>query len=172
MSRLKKQRSKFIAASKLVKIDNAASENRIANNFATTGTDTNRLFAVKKSFESRNLLKVNGLRFKAQVVANMIQTCIDVGADNALYISGAHPKLGSWTQAIKLNCENDITWFANLDPGTRDSEFKFLIGPDDLGDNPSTSALIWEHGHNRQMYFRYFNVYKQDFNPGSNLVYK
>ncbi|MBA2653551.1 MAG: hypothetical protein H0U71_00600 [Gammaproteobacteria bacterium] len=78
---------------------------------------------------------------------------INVGVDRALFISGATRDLSKWKKAIRLDCINPSQWSINLKSNLLETEFKFLLGPYDLGPkvDVSNANLTWEQGQNRRI---------------------
>lgn len=77
-----------------------------------------------------------------------IKVNIDVGFGQAVFISG--DAIGNWKHAQRLHCVSEHEWTINIRRSklTANSEFKFLIGPHEAGDNPSVAELVWQNGEN------------------------
>jgi Starch binding domain len=80
----------------------------------------------------------------------LVTVDLDVGFKNALFITGKHHSLGEWNKAIRMVHTEGNIWLAELEDNVVGTEFKFLIGPYDIGMKASTSDLTWGQGPNRK----------------------
>lgn len=78
---------------------------------------------------------------------------MDVGNHNALYLTGE--VIGKWKTAFKLTCikSNEWIFYAYYKPhnwhrSVSNTEFKFMVGRDKIGDTPETKQLSWMSGEN------------------------
>lgn len=117
------------------------SSTRTSKQQTSTGTianqDLNKMFTGPTVFYSI-------VGEKTLLVAN-----INIGYGNALFISGEHPMLGQWQNAIRMICINSSTWKLEITNNLEKSEFKFLMGTYSAGINVPTCNLTWEPGDNR-----------------------
>lgn len=98
-----------------------------------------------------------------------IKAVVNVNPGNALFLTGNHPILGEWKEAIRMIYTKDNIWTAQLPHETLGSEFKFLIGSYDIGAIAPVSALIWEDGPNHKLSSTYYHPNLNSFPNRANI---